>query len=98
MKDLTEEQMAEKLIGDFYKFPKFPRTSMRMAIQNAIKAVELTLSVLNGLHKPEYTSFDFYKPHQFKIEEPENEGSLNGCELKAYFEKVKTILENKQNE
>jgi hypothetical protein len=57
--------------------------------KDALIAVDCAVSVLDGMHKPEYSKFDAIGPRKFTLDKPtEYDSHLTGYELMEYWMQV----------
>jgi hypothetical protein len=94
----TPKEKANELVDKFRNEFKWVEKDhhvdlYRDARQCALIAVDEIKAIYEGMHKPEYASFDIYEPYNYTLEGHEGVGK-NGYEMQDYWEQVKTEITN----
>lgn len=85
---MTPEEKAKELVDKFTEAAKNEifKGWVYYHKKCALIAVEEVLAIFEGLHKPEYVSFDIYEPKKYHMDDTTD---FNGYTMSEYYEAVK---------
>ncbi len=85
---MTAKDKAKELVDNFnpWVYSITDEIELDYAKKCAVICVDEILKMFEGLHKPEYCSFDIYEPKKYHMEV---EAEFNGYTMSEYWEQVK---------